>query len=47
MEGKATMGELKQGFYSLDEWIDLHEAILVRYLSEKEQMDSLKENGSS
>ena len=42
MEKVATMGELKQGYYSLDDWIDLHEAILVRYLESKKEMDGLK-----
>lgn len=42
MEEKASMLELKQGAYSLDDWVDLHEAILVRYLSSKEEMDKIK-----
>lgn len=36
------MLELKQGAYSLDEWVDLHEAILVRFLSSKDDMDKVK-----
>lgn len=31
------MLELKQGAYTLDEYIDLHEAMLVMYLQEKEE----------
>ena len=36
------MLELKQGAYSLDEWIDLHEVILVRFLNSKDEMDKVK-----
>ncbi|MEG1234557.1 MAG: hypothetical protein RSE18_12060, partial [Acinetobacter sp.] len=42
MEKKASMLELKQGAYSLDEWVDLHEAILVRFLNSKDEMDKVK-----
>lgn len=38
------MLELKQGAYSLDEYIDLHEAILVRYLNNKKEMDKAHGN---
>ena len=42
MEKKASMLELKQGAYSLDEWVDLHEAILVRFLNSKDEVDKVK-----
>lgn len=42
VKGYATMTELKTGMYSLDEWLELHEAIADMAVREKEQMEQNK-----
>ena len=36
------MSELKNGVYSLDEFLQLHEAIADMAIKEKEEMDKMK-----
>lgn len=43
VKGYCTMLELKQGAYTLEEYVDLHEAIAEMAIKEKQQLEDMKQ----